>query len=359
MSQGNDSLFSREFKRVDADAREAIVFLANIIPEDAKGQIRRQIEEDHEFSGKQHMFLGMKVRNALRAGGFFYSPHTMDLIWFSWLKKAVFLTESEIIMTNSIKERINRYNASVAKPPICPEIEIEEIEKIKGRIEKRHRIKLPVEVRYSDNIDRGFCIAAVDFPPRMPSEEKNRFYRDRNVLLSLKGLKDCELEGIDPSKFTIFLPRRHLNYPAHLYATLSEELGHAAARALFVKDKSLDGSIAVAYRFAGLLEAAKEGKFPLEKAFDQIELDLKNLQHNPLSYFSDHHQSLHTIREYNPYLRFRNRDPDEILVELDKSIDYALSIDKKRKFKFEKYLILGLAIVVAALMIISFLLSFP
>ena len=81
-----------------------------------KNRIRLEIKNDPKFVDKHHLLgLGTRVRNALRMGGFFYNPHTMDGIWFGWLKEAVCLPEDKIILTDSMKERIERYNASLDK----------------------------------------------------------------------------------------------------------------------------------------------------------------------------------------------------------------------------------------------------
>jgi len=92
-----------------------------------------------------------------------------------------------------------------------------EIENIKEWLEKWHKIVLPeVEVRYSDDIENALCINVAQVPRRMSPAMKDQYFRETNSELRLRGLKDDELEGIDPSKFTIFLPRRYPNYPTGL-----------------------------------------------------------------------------------------------------------------------------------------------
>lgn len=113
MEDGHTLLMKVEAKRAEGDRNEAIVFLAAIIPKEDRERIHSEIENDPEFVGKQHMFLGLKVRNALRMSDFFYSPHLMDYIWFPWLRDAVSLPEEKIILTESIKERITKYQEAL------------------------------------------------------------------------------------------------------------------------------------------------------------------------------------------------------------------------------------------------------
>jgi len=92
------------------DEEEAVVFLSSIISKKAKKNIRKEIEEDPTLWWARHLgLLGMNIRNALRRAGFDYNYPTLVGIWSSWLWKAVFLPEEEIILTDSVKERIQRY----------------------------------------------------------------------------------------------------------------------------------------------------------------------------------------------------------------------------------------------------------
>lgn len=369
MSKNGDSYFEKAMERVNADQEGAVMFLAKIIPKEDKERIRRNIEKDPDFATKQHMFLGMKVRNALRTAGFFYDPYTMDGIWFSWLHKAVCLAEDQIVVTDSVKERIEKYQASIERPPVCPKLEAEEFRSMIEQIEERHKIKLSeVEIRYSDNIRSAFCIS----PTILPSEETisglyfvqeriRKFYRIRKSELKLKGLTDSEIEGIDPSKYTIFLPRRYSNYSAGLYGAVWHELGHIVASVLGIKAKIPNESVAIAYSFRGLLQEAKEGKLPLEKVFDQIELYIEKTQ-EPLTRALMHYgEALFAIRKHIPYLKFRNRDPNELLMELDKTIEYTLAYPfayREGKWRYEKYFVSSMALVAVILFILSLVLRF-
>lgn len=322
MKDGYTSYITEEFKRVEADQEEAIMFLAKIIPKEDKERIRRNIENDPDFVGKQHMFLGMKVRNALRNGGFFYDPHMMDGIWFPWLKEAVCLPEDKIILTDSNQERIKKYQTSIKRPPPRPKLDPTKIDNIKEQLEKLHNIKLPeVEVRYSDNIRNAFAIRPTKIPRFTPKETRNQFIKRRNSRLKAKGLKDEELEGIGISEFTIFLRRRYSNYPVELYGELWHEMGHATAYALNVRDKTLNEGVAYACGFRGLLIEVKEGKLSLEEAVEQIKSNIKGAKGSfP---FFPHRRALLTIEAYNPDLNFRNRNLDELIAELDRSIQDA------------------------------------
>jgi len=59
------------------------------------------------------------------------------------------------------------------------------------------------------------------------------------------------------------------------------ELGHATATALGVRDKILNEGVAIICKFKGLLLEAEEGKFLLERAFDQIEFDIEKTEDPP------------------------------------------------------------------------------
>ena len=362
------SYFKKELERAYADKQEAIVFLAKIIPRESKEQIHKSIEKDQDFERKQSLFLGMKVRNALRAGGFSYSQEVMELIWFGWLKEAVSLTEDNIVLSDTLKERIKQFQASIEKPPLCPELEMDEINRIRKQIEKRHKIRLPeVEFQYSDNIVDAFCSHSVA-PPELRDpctltdypllhEKMTKFYQEWKLNLKLKGLSDSEIEMVNQWKFTIFLPRRYANYPAGLYGAVWHELGHVAASTLSVKNEVLQESIAIAHCLNGLLLEVQEGKVDLEKAVSQIERYVAGYMMNPFSFLSPHKQGLEAIQVFNPNLRFRGRDVNELEAELDKSIGYALDVDKRNKLRFEKPLILVAGLAIAAVFAISVILS--
>lgn len=124
--KNGDSLFQKDIDRASADKEEAIVFLASIISMRNKKRIQAEIKNDKDFEVKHHSFLGMKVRNALRAGDFSYLPETLDFVWFSRLKKAVNLPEDKIILTNTIKERIRKYRARKRRRALIEGERIEE-----------------------------------------------------------------------------------------------------------------------------------------------------------------------------------------------------------------------------------------
>jgi hypothetical protein len=191
----------------------------------------------------------------------------------------------------------------------------------------------------------------------MTPAEIDELFTKRNSGRMAKGSSGLELKGIDSDRFTIFLPRSQLAQPMDICATLWEELGHATAWVLGVDDAILNESVALSYRFRGVLKGVKEGRFLSDKVASRIELEVRSVgadaalmsklrnmglkasRHNQLSHYDD---SLFAIKEYNPKLVFRNRSPDELIAELDKSICYTLECAKKRKFKFEKYLVLSL-----------------
>ncbi len=241
------------------------------------------------------------------------------------------------------------------------ELEVE-VQRIKRWLEKQYGVRLPgVEVRYSENTSYAFAVADTELPFGIHPETKKRFFRARNSELRLHGLKEDELEGVDPSKFTVFLPGRYLSYPVRLYGALWHELGHAAADALNVKDKVLKEGIAIACKFAGLLLEAKEERFTFEKAFSQIESDIA-IATEPLSFFLPYQRALDIIKVYNLSLEFRNRNPDGLLGELEKSIQYAVKSDREMRrrelSRFEKPFVSILGGIALVLLAISLLHSF-
>jgi len=228
-----------------------------------------------------------------------------------------------------------------------------EIESIRETIEKRHGIKLPdVDVKYSDNIDKryhGFTVCPEKLPEWYSEEKIKQAVGKRDYELKKRGLKEYEIEQIDKSKYTIFLPKS-IN-PVSLYGAKWEELGHVAAYVLDIEDETKNESIALAYRFKGLLQAAKEGLFKREEVTNEIESNIKSAQYEKMMVSvytqmekmglkvpndmkkSHYYSSLFAIQKYNSELKFRDRDLDELIVELDKSIDYTLKKSKKLGLK--------------------------
>jgi len=218
-------------------------------------------------------------------------------------------------------------------------LSVGEITSIRKELEKRHKIDLSdVQVRYSDNISKAFNIY---HSPEMRPEIKEK--KSRYELMK-KGLQDYELEDLDLSKPVIFIPRAYENYPARLYGAINEEFGHQTAYRLDVKNKTFNEAFAIAYRLRGILLGYKIGKFTLDEAIDQIEHDIKEAEYDSrfLSSFEKaglkipsnikhYENALFAIRKYNPDLEFRNRDPDELIEELEGSIKYILSFSEKIK----------------------------
>ena len=220
----------------------------------------------------------------------------------------------------------------------------EDIENIKEKMEKRHRIKLPeIDFFYSDNATNAFTICPLYFPRGYSQKQKEAYYEQRDCELKERGLKDNETKLIDTSKYTIFLPKKkYANHPTKLYGSMWEELGHVLAYTLDVENKVRNESIALAYRFIGLLQGVKQGLFDKEQAIEEIESTIKNIGYEkqmaglysklrtmglkvPRNLtVAPHDSALFAIRKFNPSLEFRNRDLDDLLAELEKSIEYAL-----------------------------------
>jgi hypothetical protein len=98
-------------RRVNADREEAVLFLANIIAKKDRDLIRAKMDNGSRVARArlEHMFLGMNIRNALRGAGFSYDLHTMECIWYDWLKEAVSLPDEKVVLTDNIKMRKKRF----------------------------------------------------------------------------------------------------------------------------------------------------------------------------------------------------------------------------------------------------------
>ena len=365
---------TEEHKRVQADQEEAIMFLAKIIPKEDKERIRRNIENDPDFVGKQHMFLGMKVRNALRNSGFFYNPHMMDGIWFPWLKEAVCLPEDKIILTDSIKRRIEKFKEYQLRvnPPVSPELDMEQITYIKERLENLYGIRMPfIKVKHSEDIKGSFVLV----PPTFNLDELEYVKRDRDRKLISRGIKEQEIGQIDSSTYTIFLRTRQPKQQIGLYASAWHELAHVAAYTIGIKDTILGESFAFANEFRGLLEAAKEGLFLKDKVADTIQFHIKHAKYEQLdvAVFSSlrrmglkvptdlttayHYEALDAIKKYNPDLRYHGRNLDELLAELDNSIEHILNAWKRRKWESIRPIIYCSVLIVAPFILLILLAS--
>lgn len=360
----DDSFLQRD---ADRDREEEIVFLASIIPKKNKKWIRAEIEASKDFEAR-HFLLGMNIRNALRSGGFSHFHQTLEAIWFSRLKGAVNLPEENIVLTDSLRERIRKYRSARAherRPRLRLPLDPKEVENAKEQLERRYSIRLPeIEVRYSDSIDHALCLSADPYA-RTSSKAINKISDETIVRLMARGLKEDELEAIDPRRFTIFLPKRYHRYPAGLYESLWHELGHAVAHVLKVADKDNEESLAVTYSLIGLLLETKDGKLALKKAFDQIEVTVRMAAHAFRPWFTEPIPSLRWVEKYNPGLEFTNRDPDELLSELEKTIQDLVSNDRevheilqnRLMARHDNPFILAFAAVAGAMLIISVLLS--
>lgn len=106
-----DKISRQIWDNVKTDENEAIAFLATIIPEKSKRQIIEGIKTNEKSLSLHQMLMGMWVRNALRSGGFCYDLFVMERIWDDWLGKAVTLPGNKIIVTESIRKRIEKYEA--------------------------------------------------------------------------------------------------------------------------------------------------------------------------------------------------------------------------------------------------------
>jgi hypothetical protein len=98
--------------RSHPEDEEVTTLLASIIPKKDKKRIRTVVEENPTlWWAKHHHFLGMNVRNTLRRAGFDFSDITMDNMWPFWVENAIYLSEDRLVLTDSIKRRIDRWKA--------------------------------------------------------------------------------------------------------------------------------------------------------------------------------------------------------------------------------------------------------
>lgn len=378
LGQSEVSFLQRELDRAKADEEEAILFLASIVPEESRKKIQNEIENDTRFAAKHHFSLGLTVRNTLRTGGFQYTPNTLDTIWPSWLKKAVNLPKDTIILTDSIKARIKKYEDQqrLENPPICPELEAGQVSKIIRQLEVHYRIKMPeIRIDYSDHIKSSFVFD----PPSYNLNELEYVREEIERDLRLRGLEEDKLKRIDWSRYSIFLLRKQPKQYAGLYGSAWHELAHVAASIIGIKDRVLGESFAIANEFRGLLQASKEGLFPQDEVTDVIEhlaectkyervnteffskLSRMGIRGIPDDYKTPYHYSaLDAIREHNPDLRFRNRSPDELITELDGTIEHVLETWRKRKLKSKLPLIVVPSVVIGGFIIFIIIVSlFP
>lgn len=218
-----------------------------------------------------------------------------------------------------------------------------EVEDVRDFMQKRHRITLPdVDIRCSTNMIRdGFAVPPM--PDWYSEEEMNRIAEYWNSQLRARGLRDLEVEQLNRSKFTIFISSSCLERPLSLQSAKWHEMGHVLAYTLNINDKVQNESVASIYGLIGLLRGAKEGLYKKEEVFDYIDLIVRSVTYERvkahvfakmgkmgLKKIPDdlkkphYYSSLFAVRKYNPKLIFRDRDLDEIMRELDRSLDYAL-----------------------------------
>jgi len=209
-------------------------------------------------------------------------------------------------------------------------------------MQKRHQIALPeFDVKYSATLRNAFLLSPL--PSWVITEKTTReVIENTDSQLRLHGLKDAEIEQIDRLRYTIFFPA--ILPIDTLFSTASrwEEMGHLLAYALGIDDRVKNESVAVIYRFIGLILAAKQGLVEKEKVLSHLELCRQSTDHERAQAFMfqklgqmglkvrqelkepHYYKSFSAIRRYNPKMTYRGRDLDEILRELDRSLNYAL-----------------------------------
>lgn len=230
----------------------------------------------------------------------------------------------------------------------------DEVECIRKEIERWHQIQVPEpQLICSDKIGNAFLCVPRQFPDQVPKELQSKQSEMTRKELIGRGLEEDELADLELTKPIIVLSSTYQHRPARFYGTLYEELGHEAAYVLGIVESSANEGFALAWRFKGLLESAKREKLSLIDAVNRIESDVRRLEHDvqffsklegmglkmPKTLPSKHYnRALSVVREYNPQLRFRDRDPDEIISELNSSIKYILKPSERMRKKWANLL---------------------
>ena len=91
--------------------KDAVIFLASIISKEDKAKIHTEIEKDPDWEYMHNLSTGMTIRNALRRGGFSFSPVSDEDAWFKALKEAVCLPIENISLTLWDRSRLQKYQA--------------------------------------------------------------------------------------------------------------------------------------------------------------------------------------------------------------------------------------------------------
>jgi hypothetical protein len=95
-----------------ARAKQAILFLAAVIPKTAKNQIQIEMIGEPNFVGKYHFGLGLWVRNTLRVAGFRWGAQILDECWFKLLSEAVNLPDEKIVLSPSLEAMVEQQKVS-------------------------------------------------------------------------------------------------------------------------------------------------------------------------------------------------------------------------------------------------------
>ena len=218
-----------------------------------------------------------------------------------------------------------------------------EVDQVRAHIAGRHGIRLPpVQLVLSDEVARGFLCVSHYFPRPIPPMRLGEQLRKLRQALARWGVTEGEVAALDLTQPVLGLPRRCGPYLADYWATLYEEVGHEAAYVLGLRNQMANEGFALAWRFKGVLAGVPRGLFGQGEALDRIQHEVNGVRHdlNLMTALADrglkihrrfHHyaRALFAIREYNPALAFRGREPVEVDGELDCSLDYVLNVSTR------------------------------
>lgn len=206
-----------------------------------------------------------------------------------------------------------------------------------------------VIVIHSDNIEDAFSYSPLPYSSRWLMEERDSFVEEVKKEFKLRGLSESELAEVDVTKHMIVLPRKYQKHRVKLCGVEWHEFGHVAAHVLGLDSRILNESFATANQFKGLLETGRKGRFGRDEVVKEIERNLQDtaaekakakmslkLKGMGLKVSDDHTLALHDsalflLKKHNPNLRFRDRDADEVLAELNMSIKYILGFSNSKK----------------------------
>ena len=81
--------YMKDIEQAIKDEKEIISFLSETLPEQCKHAINIEMGKDPLWLIRNHLTLGMYIRNLLREQGYSYHDNVMDEMWIIWLLKTL------------------------------------------------------------------------------------------------------------------------------------------------------------------------------------------------------------------------------------------------------------------------------